>query len=97
MASLLGAHLIAHLVENEFDISHARGLRYEIGEGHAFGFVHRRLMGGMGEAVIPILPVVLNTYFPPNQPRPGRCLALGRAIRDGVECFDSDDRVGPKD
>ena len=94
VASKLGAHLIDHLVECEFDISHARVLRHEIGEGHAFGFVHRRLMGGMGDAVIPILPVVLNTYFPPNQPRPGRCLALGRAIREGVERFDSADRIG---
>ena len=30
------------------------------------------------------MPVALNTYFPPNQPRPARCYALGRAIAEAV-------------
>ena len=33
---------------------------------------------------MPIVPVALNTYFPPNQPRPRRCYALGQAIRAAV-------------
>ena len=46
--------------------------------GHAWSFVHQRIMG---ERVVPIVPVLLNTYYPPNQPTPRRCYQLGRAIR----------------
>ena len=48
--------------------------------GHAWSFVHQRLMG---DRVVPIVPVLLNTYYPPNQPTPRRCYQLGRAIRAG--------------
>ncbi len=91
VAATLGAAVIDHLIEREFDVSHARRLAREHGEGHAFGFVHRRLMG---DDPIPILPVILNTYFPPNQPRPGRCHALGRALREAVAGWDGGKRVG---
>lgn len=87
----LALHLIEHLIGREFDVSHAKRLSKEHGEGHAFGFVHRRLMG---ESVVPIVPVALNTYFPPNQPRPGRCWRLGQEIRAAVESFPGNARVG---
>jgi Catalytic LigB subunit of aromatic ring-opening dioxygenase len=88
--SKLGLHLIESLVEQGFDISHSRKLSKEHGEGHAFGFVHRRMMNGK---IIPIVPVALNTYFPPNQPRPQRCYDLGKAIRKAVRNSGSE-RVG---
>ena len=50
------------------------------GDGHAFGFVHRRLM----KQAIPVVPIVLNTYYPPNQPSPRRCYRLGQAIREAI-------------
>ena len=87
----LGLHLIQHLMDSDFDIAHSRRLSKEHGEGHAFGFVHRRLMQ---EPILPIVPVALNTYFPPNQPRPARCYRLGQAIARAVERFPSDARVG---
>lgn len=87
----LGLHLIQHLMDNDFDIAHSRRLSKEHGEGHAFGFVHRRLMH---ERITPIVPVALNTYFPPNQPRPARCYRLGQEIAKAVERFPSDARVG---
>ena len=34
-----------------------------------------------------LVPVLLNTYYPPNQPTPGRCYRLGRAIRQAVETW----------
>ena len=37
---------------------------------------------------------MVNTYYPPNQPRPARCLALGRAIARAVERFPAGLRVG---
>ncbi len=87
----LGLGLIQHLVANDFDVSHARRLARAHGEGHAFGFVHRRLMD---DTITPIVPVALNTYFPPNQPRPRRCYRLGQAIARAVEQMPSQARVG---
>jgi len=78
-------------IEDGFDISHATKLPRDHGEGHAFGYVHRRLMG---DDSVPVLPVVLNTYFPPNQPTPARCYALGEAIAAAVDAWDEDARVG---
>ena len=44
--------------------------------------------------MIPIVPVALNTYFPPNQPRPRRCYDLGQAIRKAVQSAKGGARVG---
>jgi hypothetical protein len=43
---------------------------------------------------LPIVPVFLNTFFPPNQPLPARCVALGSAIRDAVASYPGDIRIG---
>jgi hypothetical protein len=91
VAAKLALHLIEGLMDRGFDISHSKRLAKPHGEGHAFGFVHRRLMT---DAVIPIVPVALNTYFPPNQPRPVRCYELGQSIRDAVEAFPGEAQVG---
>ena len=87
----LALHLIEQLIGQGFDISQSKRLAKEHGEGHAFGFVHRRMMS---DRVIPIVPVALNTYFPPNQPRPRRCYELGRAIRAAVASAKGSARVG---
>lgn len=91
VASDLALHLIEFLMNRDFDISRAGKLRFERGEGHAFGFVHRRIMR---ECIVPMVPVFLNTYFPPNQPRPKRCYELGQAIGQAVQAWDRDRRVG---
>ncbi len=44
--------------------------------------------------VVPIVPVCINTYYPPNQPTPRRCYKLGQAIRAAVESYPGDKRVG---
>ena len=87
----LAEHLIVALIESEFDLSCADSLADGYGEGHAFGFVHNRVLSGQP---IPVVPVFLNTYFPPNQPTPARCYKLGQAIRAAVESFPGDQRVG---
>jgi len=89
--SKLALHLIEQLMERGFDVSQARRLGRTHGEGHAFGFVHRRMMN---DRVIPIVPIAINTYFPPNQPRPHRCYQLGQAIRAAVESAPGKARVG---
>jgi len=91
VAADLGRHLIERLIEQEFDVAHGRKLPRDRGEGHAFGFVHRRLMAGR---IVPVLPIAVNTYYPPNQPRPGRCYRLGQAIRKAIERWPEDRRVG---
>lgn len=87
----LGVHMIAGLTERSFDITAVKTLVDDQFEGHAYSFVHRRYMTGR---VIPIVPMFLNTYYPPNQPSPRRCFDLGIAIRDLVQTFRPDIRVG---
>ena len=60
------------------------------GFGHAFGFPLVRLRG---EATWRCLPVMLNTYYPPNQPGPGRCFDLGVALREAIDRLDPELRV----
>ena len=57
---------------------------------HGFGFVVSRLLDGM---TVPMVPVTLNTCYPPNQPSPRRCYQLGQAIRRAIEAWDSPKRV----
>ncbi len=87
----LGTHLIEGLTQRNFDITAIRALIGEQFEGHAYSFVHRQYMR---EHPVAIVPVFLNTYYPPNVPTPTRCLALGRAIRALVDSFAQDIRVG---
>ena len=93
----LGRHLIEYLVEAEFDVGRSsfldpnRGGRAKGGIGHAFGYVYHRLMN---ERLIPTVPVMLNTYYPPNQPTPKRCYDLGRAIKNAIEAWPNKKRVG---
>jgi 3-O-methylgallate 3,4-dioxygenase len=87
----LARHIVERLVDEEFDIAVADALPEGKGEGHAFGFVHRRLLEG---AALPVVPIFLNTYYPPNQPTPRRCHRLGRALRTAIESFAGDARIG---
>ena len=91
VASDLAKHLIDHLINREFDLAHSYKLKPGEGMPHAYGFIYRRIMMGK---VIPTVPVVINTYYPPNQPTPKRCYDLGNAIREAVETWRSSARVG---
>jgi len=51
----LGRHIVESLVESDFDVSYAERLAKAGGEGHAFGFVHRRLLG---PDPLPVVPLV---------------------------------------
>jgi 3-O-methylgallate 3,4-dioxygenase len=87
----LAMHLINHLVDEEFDVSCADSIQEGHGEGHAFGFVHNRLLQ---DIELPVVPIFLNTYYPPNQPTPKRCFNLGQEIRRAVEFWPKDKKVG---
>jgi 3-O-methylgallate 3,4-dioxygenase len=87
----LGRHLIEALTRDfDFDVAHLRVQPQHGPFGHAWSFVHQRLMG---DRVVPIVPVLLNTYYPPNQPTPKRCYQLGRAIRQAIEGWPVHKRV----
>lgn len=77
----LGTHLLERLTAAGFDPANVTTQRDDRTLGHAFTFVRRRVMRG---EPIPMVPVAINTYYPPNQPSPARCLALGRALRDAI-------------
>lgn len=87
----LANHLIEWLIEREFDIASATSVEPGKGEGHAFGFVHNRLMNG---GATPVVPIFMNTYFPPNQASPRRCYRLGQEIAAAVAAYPGDARVG---
>jgi 3-O-methylgallate 3,4-dioxygenase len=89
--SALAMHLIHHLIDAEFDVSCADSIQDGQGEGHAFGFVHNRLLQ---DIEMPVVPIFLNTYYPPNQPTPKRCFKLGQQIRKAVESWPQDIKVG---
>jgi Catalytic LigB subunit of aromatic ring-opening dioxygenase len=87
----LAEYLIRGLCDRDFDIAAMDGLEPGQSEGHAFQFVHRRLLK---DRTLPVIPVILNTFDPPNQPTPRRCVALGEALRDLIAAWPQDLRVG---
>jgi hypothetical protein len=89
--AMLARHVIAALQRDGFDLSVMRSLVDGQREGHAYSFVHRFYIA---EHPVPIVPVFLNAYYPPNQPSPARSLALGEALRRAIEAFPQDARVG---
>lgn len=58
--------------------------------GHAYGFVYQRLMKRLP---VPMLPVLLNTYFPPNNPTAARCYDIGSAIAHALAASPIDANV----
>ena len=60
------------------------------GMAHAFAFPICRWFGGKRP---PMVPISINTCYPPNWISPRRAFALGRAVRDTIEAWDSDARV----
>jgi Catalytic LigB subunit of aromatic ring-opening dioxygenase len=87
----LARHVIDALQNDGFDLSAMARTATGKFEGHAVSYVHRFLMDAVP---IPVVPVFLNAYYPPNQPTPARCLALGQAIRRAIDGFAGASRIG---
>ncbi|MDP6605193.1 MAG: protocatechuate 3,4-dioxygenase [Dehalococcoidia bacterium] len=91
----LGEHILQTAVQDSFDVASMKGLpegpRDHKGLPHAFGFIYRRIMN---DAAVPSVPVVLNTFFPPNQPSVERCFEFGRMIGRAVTSWGEEARVG---
>ena len=88
--SELARHLIQEAISQGFDVSTSNKLKPDVGLGHAFTFVTNNLMPTNG---IPIVPVMVNAFFPPNQPPPRRCYALGTVIERAIGNWKANKRV----
>ena len=91
----LARHLATQLTDRGFDFAQSdelpqQGRGWATGMPHAFGFVYQRIMRGR---VIPHVPIMLNTFYPPNQPRAARCVDLGLALAEAVAAWPADLRV----
>jgi hypothetical protein len=77
----LASAIIDQAINDEFDISVSAKQRSDtrgvIGVGHAVGFIYRRILK---DRPIPVVPILLNTYFPPNRPTAKRCYQFGQSI-----------------
>ncbi|MFL6797623.1 MAG: extradiol ring-cleavage dioxygenase [Xanthobacteraceae bacterium] len=89
--SALAVHLIETLME-DFDLASSKCLKAGEGEGHAIAYVHRHVLDPLHP--VPVVPIFLNTYYDPNRPRPRRCYRFGQALRQAVESFPENARVG---
>lgn len=67
--------------------SDANGVR---NTGHCIGFIYRRLLK---DKAIPLVPILINTYFPPNQPTAKRCFEFGKMLGRAIENWGEDKRV----
>ncbi|HEX7081267.1 MAG TPA: protocatechuate 3,4-dioxygenase [Gammaproteobacteria bacterium] len=63
---------------------------HHAGTPHAFAYILRRVMR---DRAVPTLPIITNTFFPPNQPRPWRCFELGRLLHRVISEWDRDVRA----
>jgi aromatic ring-opening dioxygenase LigB subunit len=90
----LAARIIAGAVDDEFDVAtlarEPRSAAGPIGVGHAVQFIYRRILR---DRPVPLVPIFLNTFFPPNQPSPKRCFEFGRSIGRAIAAWDSTKRV----
>jgi aromatic ring-opening dioxygenase catalytic subunit (LigB family) len=82
----LADEIIGQVMEDEFDIAVSSEQPHDkdgmIGVGHAVGFIYRRILK---DRPIPVVPILLNTFFPPNQPTPKRCYNFGESIGRGIQ------------
>jgi hypothetical protein len=89
-AQELSVHVAERLSHADFDLTVFTKQPAGRTLGHAFTFPRYRL--GL-PVETPVVPVFVNTYYPPNVPSAGRCYALGRELRQAVESWEPDARV----
>jgi Catalytic LigB subunit of aromatic ring-opening dioxygenase len=85
----LARHIIETAVADGFDVASMKRLPREE-TPHAFGFVYRRIMR---DAPVPSVPVLINTFYPPNQPTVRRCYDFGKSILRAIQSWPAEARV----
>ena len=90
--SKFALEIVRGLIDDDVDIGAAAKVDdpHKAGFGHAYGFIITRLFKGKS---IPVVPVLLNTYYPPNAPTARRCYEVGRKIARAIERSESKLRV----
>jgi hypothetical protein len=73
-----------------FSVIQEREENWASGIGHAFGFLHQRIMR---DHMVPQVPIFFNTFYPPNQPSARRCFEFGRSVGRTIREWQSDARV----
>ena len=88
----LAEHMIEHMSANEFDVAASKVWPKQArnGVGHAFGHIYRQVMR---DKVVPNVPVLQNTFFPPNQPSAKRAYEFGRQVKKAIDSWDSNLKV----
>lgn len=84
--------LIAGLMREEVDVTSIADVpdAKTAGFGHAYGFIVQRLLR---KRPIPVVPLLLNTYYPPNVPTSKRAYHIGKALARAVDASSSNARV----
>lgn len=95
----LGQHVVQAATADGFDVSVSDRFldraKAESGIGHAFGFYYHRLMNDFAEMPkLATLPILINTFFPPNQPPVKRVLEFGRSVGRAIRSWQGKARVG---
>jgi 3-O-methylgallate 3,4-dioxygenase len=85
----LGEAIVRQAIAEEFDVTILREMP-KPQTPHAFGFIFRHIMR---DNPVPSVPVVINTFFPPNQPSVKRCYEFGKSILRAIQGWDSELRV----
>jgi OH-DDVA oxygenase/3-O-methylgallate 3,4-dioxygenase len=91
----LASHICKSIVPQGFDVAVSKKLpepagHWSSGAPHSMGFIYRQIMR---DRVIPHVPVIINTFFPPNQPTAYRCFELGQAVRQALDTWPGNERV----
>jgi hypothetical protein len=92
----LALHLIQSLQHDGFDLTDLIAWppnTWQQGKPivpHAFGFIYRQIMG---DHVVPNVPILINTFYPPTQPSMPRAIAFGKSLLAAIKAWGGDKRV----
>ena len=88
----LGEYLVKAFMDDNFDVAQSTRQPQHVseGEGHAFAFPRAMLMPNKS---VPVVPVFINAYYPPNQPTARRCYEFGQALGRAIKSWPKSARV----
>jgi 3-O-methylgallate 3,4-dioxygenase len=89
VAAPLAKHIVRSTLQDGFDVAVSMK-QPAVNLGHAYGFIYRRILR---DHPIPFVPVLVNTFYEPNQPTARRCLDFGRAIGRAIRSWPSSTRI----
>ncbi|MFM9971518.1 MAG: protocatechuate 3,4-dioxygenase [Burkholderiales bacterium] len=87
----LALRIIEQAIEDEIDVTTCseipKGERGPLSITHSVGFIVRRILR---DKPIPMVPILQNTFYPPNQAKPGRCFDFGKSIARALQAWGND-------